>query len=41
MQGKLLVRAAENTDEVILEGPDGAFGRVTTMVNGWYKLIVN
>ena len=41
MQGKLLVRAAENTDEVILEGPDGAFGRVTTMVTGWYELVVD
>ena len=28
-------------DEVILEGPDGVFGRVMMMVTGWYKLVVN
>ena len=39
MQGKVFVSAAENGDEVILEGSDGAFGRITTMVNGWCKLI--
>ena len=42
MQGEVLVSAAENGDEVILEGSDGAFGCVTTMVTGWYyKLIVD
>ena len=42
MQGKLLVRAAENTDKVILGGPDRAFGRVRMMVTGcWYELVVD
>ena len=41
MQGEVLVCATENGDEVTLEGSDGAFGRVTTMVTRWYKLIVD
>ena len=41
MQGEVLVGAAESGDEVILEGSDGAFGYVATMVTGWYKLIVD
>ena len=38
MQGKLLVRAVENTDGVILEVPDRAFGHVMMMAShcGWY-----
>ena len=42
MHGEVFVGAAKNGDEVILEGSDGAFGHVTTMVTaGWYKLIVD
>ena len=26
---------------MILEGSDGAFGRVMMIITGWYKLIVN
>ena len=41
MEGKGLVSAAEASDEMVLECPDGSFSRVAAMHAGWGQLEVN
>ena len=39
MKWKILVRAAEDADEVCFEGLDGLFSHVTTVIVRWDKLV--
>jgi len=41
VQWKILVNAAEASDEMILERPDGSFSGVATVNAGWDELVVN
>ena len=41
MKGKVFVNAAEASDEMVLEGSDGAFSRVASMDIGWDELVVD
>ena len=41
VHGKLFVGAAEDRNEVILEGADGAFGGVATVIVWGYELVID
>ena len=41
MEWEILIRAAETSNEVVLEGSDSAFGSIAPMETGWDELKVD